>query len=790
MEFNKFSDEQFDESISIREVIEKYTAHFKWFVLSVLIFGVLAFLKLRYEAPKYKIDASILIKEQERGNSITNLQGFEDLGLFGMGDNNLQNEMQILTSRKLMTQVVQELKLNIRYFIEEKPYDRETYPNFPVLVHINSDSSTVDRISTSFEILVRDDKEFEFIDVKEINYGKRHFSKEFKADLGNKEDMIDQRLISIDRNNNFLEDLKGKKIKIVISPVEVVANYFMTTLNIEPVDERLSNVLNLFIEETVQNKGIALVNNLIEQYNADGINDKNLIAQTTINFLDKRLELISTELSAIEGTAARFKTQKGMVDVNTGASIYLQSSSMTDRDLVAANTQLELVNFMMEELRKSRKSEPLPGNIGLSDPSIVQMISEYNNLILQRNRILKSSSIKNPIIVNIDSQLAVLKNNLKVSLVNLRSSSQIQIDGLSRNRSKISSRIASVPNNEREFKEIVRQQETKNALFLFLLQKREESILSNAVNVDKAKVIDQAYSNGIPVSPKKTPTYIGAIILGILIPFLIIYIKDLLDTKVHDEKDLKRLRIPYLGDVPLAASKKNLYINESDNSSVAEAFRYVRTNISFMLDNKEQGKTVFVTSTQSHEGKTFTAINLASSLAISGKKTLLLAMDLRAPRISKYLGFEDKQGVTNFIKSPDLGVDDIIDPYTKFENLDIINSGDIPPNPVELLMSKRVEEIFEFVKGKYEFIIVDTAPVGMVTDTIQISKYADLAIYVIKANMLDKRMLHIPEKLYKERKLPKMAILINGTDHSKGAYGYGYGYGEKKKKTWYKRIFG
>ena len=284
MEFNQFSDEQFDESIGIREVVEKYTAHLKWFVLSVLIFGVLAFFKLRYEVPKYKIDASILIKEQEKGSSISDLQGFEDLGLFGMGDNNLQNEMQILKSRKLMTQVVQELKLNIRCFIEDTPYDRETYPNFPVLVHINSDSSTVDKIGTSFEILVRNDKEFEFIDVKEINYGKRYFSKEFKADLGNKGDVIDQRLIRIDLNNGFAEDLKGKKIKIVIRPVDAVVNSFMGALNIEPIDERVSNVLNLFIEETVRNRGIALVNNLIEQYNADGINDKNLICPDNYRF--------------------------------------------------------------------------------------------------------------------------------------------------------------------------------------------------------------------------------------------------------------------------------------------------------------------------------------------------------------------------------------------------------------------------------------------------------------------------------------------------------------------------
>jgi len=632
---------------------------------------------------------------------------------------------------------------------------------------------------------------FEFIGFDEESYGKKLFGKDFTADLGS-EIKSDKRVINIVTNENFDKDLIGKKIIIMISPLDRVVSGYMERFVMEPVDERLSNVLSLSIEETVTQRGKAFINNLIEQYNADGINDKKLIAQATTDFLDERLLLISTELKAIETTASQYKTNKGMVDVNAGASnIYLQSSSLAESDMVTANTQVTLVDYMLQGLNNSNLADPLPGNIGLSDPSIVNMIGEYNNLVLRRNRILKSSTLKNPQITGIDSQLNVLKNNLKNSLNTLRSSSQIQLDALARKKGQISSKIASVPKYEKEFKDIVRQQETKNALYLFLLQKREESIISNAVSVDKAKIIDDAYSNGIKISPKKIVNYLGAIILGLLIPFLIIYIKDLLDTKVHDEKDIRKLKIPYIGDVPLSVSKNNLYINDGDNSNIAEAFRYVRTNINYMLDSKDLGKTVFVTSTQSHEGKTFSAINLASSLAISGKKTLLLAMDLRAPKILKYMGIDDDQGVTNFIKNNNIEVANIIEKYQKIENLDIISSGDIPPNPVELLMSKRVQEIFEFAKNNYEYIIVDTAPVGMVTDTIQISRFADLTIYVIKANYLDKRMLHIPERLHKEHKLENMALLINGSNHSKGAYGYGYGYGygNKKKKAWYKRMF-
>jgi len=563
----------------------------------------------------------------------------------------------------------------------------------------------------------------------------------------------------------------------------------MGMVTLEPVNERYSKVLNLSIKESDIDKGVAVLNNLIEQYNADGINDKNEIAKVTTNFLDDRLILISNELAAIESTASQYKTGRGMIDINSGADIYLQSSAMAESEMITANTQLQLVNYMLDELTKSKTGDLLPGNIGLSDPTIINMIENYNELVLQRNRVLKSSSERNPIIVNLDSQLAVVRNNLVGSLNALRSSAQIQINAISRKEGSISSKIASAPKFEMEYKNIVRDQETKNALYLFLLQKREESILSNAVKVEKAKIIDPAYSNGYPSSPNKLLTYVGALLLGFLIPFLFVYIKNLLDVKVHDEKDLRHLNIPYLGDVPLSASKTKLFIKDGDNTNIAESFRYVRTNLSFMLGDKDLGKTIFVTSTQSGEGKTFASINLASSLAISGKKTLLLAMDLRAPKISHYLGIKTPPpGVTNYIKDKDLTIGDILKTDTGVEQLHFIASGDVPPNPVELLMSSRIKELFEILGGIYEYIIVDTAPVGLVTDTIQISKFADLTIYVIKANFLDKRMLDIPGKLHSENKLPNMAILINGSDQEKNAYGYGYGYGIKRKLPWYKRI--
>jgi len=787
---NQFSNDNFDDSTDIKDILEKYLVHLKWFVLSVVLFGVFALIYVRVQVPKYNISATILIKDKEKSASYNDLSAFESLGLYGTGVNSIENEIQILQSRRLMTEVVEELQLNIQYFLEDSPYDKEQYPNFPINLKFKSDLGSVSEIGTNFEILIKSRDKFEFKGFDERSLGNKTFGEYFHADLGN-EDYSNKGRISIELNDNFKDDIIGRKILVRIIPVNHVVTIYLKSVVIEPVNEKISNVLTISIDESVKNKGISLINNLIEQYNADRINDENEVSKTTTKFLDERLALISAELSVIEGTAEQFKTENRMLDEEEGKGYYLESSSENERKSIEANTQLQLINYMLDELHKSNYDELLPVNIGLSDVGVINLTTEYNTLVLKRNRILKSSKEKNPIVVNIDSQLIVLKNNLSSSLNTSMSSLQIQINSLSQQSGRINSRIASVPKNEREYKNIVRKEETKNALYLFLLEKREESILSNAIGVEKSKVINTAYSSELPISPKKGVIYFAALLLGLLVPASVIYIRGVLDTKVHDEKDLKKLKIPYIGDVPLAKSKKNLFVKDGDNSNIAEAFRYVRTNINFMLDSKHKGKTIFVTSTQSGEGKTFTSINLASSLAISGKKTLLIGMDLRASKITKVMDLEEILGVTNFIKNEDLTLDTITETYTKLKNLHVINSGDTPPNPVELLMNQRVNQLFVEIKDKYDYIVVDTAPVGMVTDTIQIGNHADLTIYVVKANHLDKRMLHIPEKLNSKAKLPNMAILINGSDHSKGAfgYGYGYGYGEKQDRSWFKKAF-
>jgi capsular exopolysaccharide synthesis family protein len=440
---------------------------------------------------------------------------------------------------------------------------------------------------------------------------------------------------------------------------------------------------------------------------------------------------------------------------------------------------------------EGRDSDLLPANVGINDPNVAQTTKSYNDLVLQRDRILRNSSEKNPTVINLNNQIEALKSNLKQSLNNLRSSSQITLNSLNSESARISSQIYSAPKKERQFRDITRQQSIKESLYLYLLQKREETAITLGMSTPNAKIIDAAYSSTDPISPRRIYILITGLVLGFLLPIAYIFVNDLLDTKIHNKLDLKLINeIPFIGDIPKSSNKKSKrLVSKIDYSPKAEAFRLVRTNIDFLLKGKKEksAKTVFVTSTKAQEGKSHTSINLASSVSFSNKKVLLIETDIRVPKVNEYLNLKSKIGLTDYISDTDLSVQDVTILVEGNPNLNVIPSGTIPPNPSELLMSERVSHLFDEVKKKYDYIIVDTAAVGLVTDTLLLSDQADLFIYVVSAYNLDKRELHVAKTMFEEQRLPNMSILLNGTKKRSG-YGYGYGYGsEKKSKKWFKK---
>jgi tyrosine-protein kinase Etk/Wzc len=769
--------------IKFIDYIRNYLFHWKWFAISIILCLIIGKIKLMYTTPIYEATASILIKDQEKSASLNEMPAIQDLGL-GTGGKSIDNEIEVLKSRTLMRRVVEKLDLNIQYFIKEGTLTLEKFKDQPINITFIDGKKSVYERNAAFIITPISKSKFLLKDVKEHVISTNTFGEPVKGNFGN---------YIITPKNSIVYYLH-KDVKIVINKITDVANRYRNEVQVIPVN-KLADAITLSLRDSNKDKAVTILNTLIKEHKLDEIEDKNEISKNTSNFIDSRLALISEELNEVEKDAQSFKTKNKLVNATTESEMFLELNADSERNFIQNSTQLSIMEYMLDYIKDHSNSiELLPSNLGVSDVSLNQMITSYNTIILERNRLVKNSSSKNPIVINLENQILSLQKTIKEGLINLRNSLFIQNKQLAKQERKLNSKIASVPKFEREFRNIQRQQQIKETLYLYLLQKKEESSISLAITTANSKLLDEAYAGDEPISPVGKFTYFAAFFLGLIFPVGLLFVKDLLDVKVRGKQDIETLNLPYLGDIPISDSKEKLVINKSARTSVAEAFRLLRTNINFISPSKNKGNTIFVTSTISNEGKSFIALNLASVLGYSGKKVLLIGLDLRAPKILEYLELNNNLGVTSFIIDDNLMIEDITINLREIENLDIIPSGPIPPNPAELLMSDRLKVLFEQAKEKYDYIIADTAPVGMVADTLLLNDFADVFVYVSRANYLDKRLLNIPYSLYKDKKLKNMAMLINCSDNNRNlgyGYGYGYGYGfsiDEIKIKWYKKI--
>lgn len=762
-----YTDEPVESQTRLRDIFENYRAYWKWFVVGIALSMALTYLYTRYSRPLYEAKASVLIRDDEKGSTLSELSAFDDLNLL-KGKNNIDNEMEVMRSRRLLTMVTTELNLNVQFFSQEGPLEHELYSHKPLKISFIDGDSSMHRARDKFTVTILSASELELSGAAGITSGKKKFGERIRANFG-----------------HFIltpgwpdKALKGKTIRVTITPVSEIVDYYRGQIRIEAVNED-ANVIGLSLTDPSGRKAEDIVNKLIGKYNADAVTDKNQVAASTAAFINERIAFITRELSDVELSAEAFKTRNQLVDVTSEAGLFLSNGSENEKEILSSGTQLRLTEYMYDYLRDQKAfTDLVPANVGIADASIVEMTETYNKLVLERNRLLKSSSEKNPVIVNLDEQLYSLHRNLKESLNNLKVSLSMKLRALEGEENRINSQIASVPKYEREYRIIQRQQQIKESLYLYLLQKREETAISLAVTVANAKIIDQAYSDGNSVSPKKRVVYGIGFFAGIFLVIVIVYIAGLLDTKVKGRKDLEGLGIPYLGDVPLVPDKDNKLVTLHDNSQLSEALRIVKTNLSFMAAASENdAKVLFVSSTIGYEGKSFTAMNLAATFALSDKKVLLMGLDLRNPKIEDYLGIRPQFGVTNYITDPSLTADQLVVQLPGYSSYFVISSGPIPPNPAELLASDRLKMLLASVREQFDVIIVDTAPVGLVADTLVVTEHSDLTIYVVRNNYLDKRMLRIPEHLFATRRISNMALLLNGVNNRIDAgYGYGYGY--------------
>ncbi len=781
------------ENIDFKSIITSYTKHWKWFVFSVVVALIFAHVHLRYATSEYAAMAKIQISEDS--NSSAELSAFKDLGIMGGGgQDRAEDEMEILNSRSNYIEVVKNLNLNVRTIALGNVKDSEIYRDRPFNINFISNDSIINSSRFEFYIELSSDISYGFSLKHDSPLKVYSFGKNVPTEIGE---------IIITPNLPYFMNYKGQKLKVSIAPVVLVAE-FCRSKTVVSQTEKFSNIINISLKDPVKEKAIDIVDELIAIYNQNAIEDKKAIADKTSEFINKRIELISGTLTLVDQDAQELLTKKGITGAGFEASTAVQISAASRQNLENAKVQLQMITGMKDYVNQETGYEEMPV-VDVGSDAIVETTSKFNQLVAERKRLLKSADEKNPMIVYLDQQLDGLKTTMQSSLEAMERNVGMNVGTLQGQMGRIQGTIYSAPENQRDLRVITRQQETTESIYLYLLQKREESQITAASSPEKSKVVDSAYASNIPVSPKRSITYLASLILGLLVPFSVVYGKDLLDNKIHNKIGLEKLvkDVPVLAELPKILRKENILVKVGERTVLAESLRILRTNLDYIIKSKKKigagSNVIYVTSSVSGEGKTLIASNLAMIFANTNKKVLLIGADIRNPKIYQFysgknvdkLGKptrnkEDK-GLTEFLVDQTLGSKDIISTMLAHEQtVDVVYSGKIPPNPAELLMNGRMKELLDEVVDKYDYIIVDTAPLMVVTDTLLISEYADHIIYVTRAGMTETRVIDFPLKLKAEGKLKGLLFVVNDVKESNLGYGgkYGYGYGKTTKKWW------
>ena len=757
-----------------------------WFVLSLIIFGSLGAIYLRYATPMYQSTAKLLIKDENSNNRRgQSLQNMSNLGIIS-NSTGIDNEMEILTSHSIAEDAIRDLKLYVNYSTKGRVKDVILYRNQPLNVDV--DQAHLERLNAPINLSITKDSLTYIVSGTyyvptndNSNEGPYSINRKFTslpATIATRAGII-----TISSNNGYAMR-SAQALNVSILSPRMAANKYANELQVTQTAKSTS-IAQLQLTDEVPQRSLDYLKQLAIVYNRQANEDKNTIALRTDKFINDRLSKINAELGKTEGELQNYKQQNGIVELkmNAGNSVANQNSS--ELKLAEVETQIELFNTIAREVESSSRnlSQVIPSNVGLDDQSSTSLINKYNELVLERNRLLRSASESSPVVEPLTAQIRELNGNIRRAISAARQNLQIQRDAVSAQVNKFNEQVAETPQQERMLTQIDRQQEVKSGLYLMLLQKREENSISLAATADKGKLIDDPQLIG-KISPKSTTIMLIALLIGLALPVLVILILQFFRYKIEGHDDVARLtKLPIIADVAIASNKAkgkaDIVVHENKNNQMEEIFRSMRTNLQFML--KEGQKVVLFTSSTSGEGKTFTAANLSVSFGLLGKKVILVGLDIRRPRLAELFGINDhKHGITNLLVKDNPTIEDLqeqILPSGVNKNLDLLMAGPIPPNPAELIARNSLDTIINFLKEKYDYIMIDTAPVGLVTDTLQIARVADASIYMCRADYTPKSSFNLINALANEKKFPNMAIVLNGIDMSKRKYSYYYGYG-------------
>ncbi|MFR7496087.1 MAG: GumC family protein [Bacteroides stercoris] len=779
--------EEKEEKTNWQAMLFKYIIRWPWFIISVIFCLVCAWLYLKVTTPVYNINASIIIKDDKKGGNTGNdLNAFEDLGIIS-SSKNIDNEIEILRSKSLIKDVVSELGLYISYSGEGRFQKPDLYGSSPVFVHFLPEDAERLKAPILLTVNYQSGNQIDVTATINGNTVNKHFT-ELPAVLSGEAGTL-----TFTSNPAAPITGSGSVDVSIVNPLSVAKGY-RSALSIEPTSKTTS-VVTVSIKNTNKKRGEDFINKLVEIYNKNANNDKNEVAQNTARFIDERISVINQELGTTEQELESFKREAGLTDLSSDAQLAVSEQSAYEKLCVENGTQLNLVQYLSEYIQKPENATAtLPTNVGLNDETLSDLIAQYNALILERNRLLRTSSETNPVVRRLENNIQDMRAGILTTIASVRKGLLITKADLERQAGKYAGRISNAPAQERRFVSIQRQQEIKAGLYLMLLQKREENNIALAATANNAKIIDDALADDFPISPNKKIIYMAAFVLGLGIPIAIIYILNLLSYRIEGRADVERLtNVSIIGDVPLNDSedKHAIAVRENDNDIMAETFRSLRTNLLFMLGDPDK-KVILVTSTMSGEGKTFIASNLAVSLALLGKKVIIVGLDIRKPGLNKVFRIHHKEkGITGFLSAPQsTDLRSMILTSEVSNNLHVLPGGAIPPNPTELLARKSLDDAIELLKKDYDYVVLDTAPIGMVTDTQLIARVADISVYVCRADYTHKNDYQLINELYANKRLPGLCTVINGLDMKKKKYGYYYGYGKYGRYYGYGKKYG
>ncbi|MDR2626645.1 MAG: polysaccharide biosynthesis tyrosine autokinase [Dysgonamonadaceae bacterium] len=768
--------EKNDELINLMNLVKIFTKNWKWFALSVFLFLGIGVYYLLTKNPVYAVDALALLKEDDKKSGsntsmISAISNLSDLGSM-MGSKNIDNEVVVFNTRKLMKQSILDLNMYVTFAVHDglKTVNPYPYPPFNVSV----DSLQVDTIQGVIEFTMKPAKNGAY-KVKG-KYNNIKFSTQvdrFPAII--RTPSID---VHIDKNPLGLMDEDPKTVDIKVFNPNMLAILLKKEITVEATNKK-TTVIRLSTQTDNVKWAQDLLTKLIESFNRDAVEDKKMISTLTAKFVEDRIVNIEKELGTVEIQAQKYKQDNNLTDISSEAKLFLEQMSDFGKTRIETQIQLNMIQYVEEYVKNEKNKNSLIPSIGIEDKSLVAVIAKYNEMLAERNKLESTSTTSNPALQMANTQLVTMRQNILENINKVAGSMKIALKDIEGQDVITNRRIKAIPRQEREYTEIRRQQEIKATLFSFLLQKKEETNLSLAATIDKAKIIDEPMPGLIPVAPKKMIILFIFLCLGIGIPFAFFYLKKLLTTEIDSKEELESLsKAELIGEICNTNLPDKIIVKANETNSAIELFRLLRTNLSFILGNSGQ-KVILLTSTVSGEGKTYISINLASSLALIDKKIVVVGLDIRNPRLGGYMDTPTGKGITNYLIDNNLKVTDIIQRSGIHPNMDIIQAGTTPPNPNELLMKPRLDELFNDLRDRYDYIIVDTAPVGLVSDTFLLNRITDICLYIVRIGVAHKDSVKYLNSIRDQGKLKNLYVVANGINLKAKNGGYGYGYGSK-----------